>query len=359
MLSAECCWPCSLLEEHAKRLSEITKPIHKEDFFILYMSNKLNAFQKVALATVFATIFLIFVGGLVRAAGAGLGCPDWPKCFGMWIPPTQVSDLPAQFDASLFNVAKTWTEYINRLIGVVIGLLITATFAFSWKYRKTKASIVAASAFAFVAVLFQGWLGGQVVRSGLSEGMITIHMLIAMLILMSLLFACIKAFEEQLIIQDLLPKERTMLQLTSVLLILFTLVQIVIGTQVREAIDVVSDHLAIGNGALWLEQIGNIDEIHRSTSWSVFLTSLFLSWQILYKGLSNSPILKKSTLVLQSMVIFQIILGIVLQYGGMPRSFQVLHLTFSAILLSAAAIQAFILFKKPIESKATLQAQTV
>ena len=99
---------------------------------------KLNAYQKTAIVTVFATLFLILVGGLVRAAGAGLGCPDWPKCFGTWIPPTSADALPAGFDESQFNVWKTWIEYINRLIGVLIGFLITATFALSFRYRKEK-----------------------------------------------------------------------------------------------------------------------------------------------------------------------------------------------------------------------------
>lgn len=309
------------------------------------MLKGLNTFQKVALATVFATIFLIFVGGLVRASGAGLGCPDWPKCFGLWIPPLSVEALPAEFDASLFNVTKTWTEYINRLIGVLIGFLIIATFATSWKYRKEKKDIVFASGFAFVAVLFQGWLGGQVVKSGLSEGMITIHMLIAMLILMSLLYACIRAFEDRLEIPSLDRTQKRALAAASLTLIFFTLLQILLGTQVREAIDQVSDHLAVGTGAIWLEQIGTIDEIHRSASWTVFLSSLFIGWQVFYRMNLQSELLKKSVAVVISMVLFQIALGIVLQYGGMPRAFQVLHLCFAAILLCGAAIQTFIFMK--------------
>ena len=82
---------------------------------------KLNLYQKTALITIAATFFLIFVGGLVRASGAGLGCPDWPKCYGLWIPPTTVEGLPSEFDESAFNAVKTWTEYVNRLIGVLIG----------------------------------------------------------------------------------------------------------------------------------------------------------------------------------------------------------------------------------------------
>ena len=62
-----------------------------------------------------------------------MGCPDWPTCFGQWVPPTSESDLPRNYQEiyadlgyaeTRFNVVKTWTEYVNRLIGVGIGLLI-------------------------------------------------------------------------------------------------------------------------------------------------------------------------------------------------------------------------------------------
>ena len=115
----------------------------------------LNLYQKIAITTVVATLFLIFVGGLVRASGAGLGCPDWPKCFGVWIPPLDAADLPAEYNQSEFNVVKTWTEYINRLVGVVIGLLIIATFATSLRYRKTKPAITWCSGIALILVVFQ------------------------------------------------------------------------------------------------------------------------------------------------------------------------------------------------------------
>ena len=80
--------------------------------------NRYTSFQKLALWTTAVTYFLILVGGLVRASGAGLGCPDWPRCFGSWIPPASAAELPPQFDASQFNRTLMWTEYLNRLLGV-------------------------------------------------------------------------------------------------------------------------------------------------------------------------------------------------------------------------------------------------
>ena len=72
-------------------------------------------FFRFSLTTLFMTYLLIFIGGLVRVAGAGMGCPDWPKCFGRWIPPISVEQLPTHIDPAQFNFVLAWIEYCNRL----------------------------------------------------------------------------------------------------------------------------------------------------------------------------------------------------------------------------------------------------
>jgi len=291
---------------------------------------KLNTYQKVAITTVLATIFLIFVGGLVRAAGAGLGCPDWPKCFGMWIPPTTATELPAAFDPSQFNVFKTWTEYINRLIGVVIGFLILSTFVLSFRYRKSRPAVFYSSAAAFVMVLFQGWLGGQVVLTGLSEWLITVHMILAMAIMAVLLYAAYKATSEFLSV-ELSNNIRRGLFWTGIVLLIFTLGQTVLGTQVREAVDLVKNANPTSPRESWLDLIGSIDEYHRTLSWSVFLPGLLIGYLGVWK--SGSNLISKLSLAIVGVILFQIALGAGLYYLGMPPAYQVFHLVGVAILI--------------------------
>lgn len=298
----------------------------------------LNKYQIVAIVTILATLFLILVGGLVRASGAGLGCPDWPKCYGLWIPPLNVADLPAQYDPLEFNALKTWTEYVNRLIGVLIGLLITATFVLSFRYRKSKPSVTVASGLAFLLVIFQGWLGGMVVRSGLSEGIITLHMITAMVIVGMLIFAAFKAFSGQIGIQIRESNKRTLL-LSTGLLLFFTLLQMVFGTQVREAIDVISRGTEIIPRVDWINYVGIIDDIHRSFSWSILITSAFLSWYIHKNQIVGY--FRTLNLWVAIMILSQIVIGVVLAYFGMPASFQVLHLFGSAVLVSLILLQYF------------------
>lgn len=171
-------------------------------------------FVQFSWVTILAVYLLILVGGIVRSTGSGMGCPDWPKCFGKIVPPTDIRELPENYkeiyaqkrkeknlrlvgflksigmkDAAQrvqndetiyieedFNVQKTWIEYLNRLLGVLIGLLIFVTFITSLSYLKTKPIVSILSFVALLLVGFQGWIGSIVVSTNLLEGMITLHM---------------------------------------------------------------------------------------------------------------------------------------------------------------------------------------
>ena len=308
---------------------------------------RLNSFQKLALSTVLATLFLIFVGSLVRATGAGLGCPDWPKCFGMWIPPTSAAELPPAFEESQFNLLKTWTEYINRLIGVVIGLLIFATLVTSFRYLKSDKSVFGGALAAFVLVLFQGWLGGRVVASELDEWLITIHMLTAIVIVMILLFATAKA-STHLIRVDLEMDLYKKLLWVNAFLLVCTFIQIGLGTQVRELVDVLTKNADIARGD-WLSQHGLIDEIHRSFSWLLIVAGAANIW---ISKRDNVPVpIKKLVNAMAIIIVVQIGYGIILTNFGIPPLFQILHLTFAAVLICVEFLALLLLYFSNVHQK--------
>jgi len=154
-------------------------------------------FRRIGILTIAAVYLVILMGGVVRASGAGMGCPDWPTCFGQWIPPTEEAQLPANYheiyaergyENTQFNRVKTWTEYTNRLVGVSIGFLIFLTAWSSRIYIKTDKPIFQLSLTSFFLVGFQGWLGSSVVASNLKPIMITLHMLLALVIVALLIY---------------------------------------------------------------------------------------------------------------------------------------------------------------------------
>jgi len=319
---------------------------------------KLNFYQKTAISTVGATLFLIMVGGIVRAAGAGLGCPDWPKCYGLWIPPMHVSDVPDGFDLASFNALKTWTEYINRLIGVLVGFFITANFLSSIRYRKTKPSVTISSFTALVLVLFQAWLGGQVVRSGLSTGIITLHMLLAMIIVGVLLFASFKSKEEFVLIRLHASQKRQFLNYGIALGIL-VIIQMILGTQVREGVDTIKDVLLAPNRSLWIEELGLVYKLHRSFSWVLLLTTIAFSYRFFtyYSALSSTERKENRLFIVLSVaipigIVSQILVGVGLQWLHMPGLLQVLHLIGVALLLSVLFIYILILTQRTTASEA-------
>ena len=181
---------------------------------------KQRPLAKLSSITLFAVYLLIFVGGVVRSTGSGMGCPDWPQCFGTWIPPTQEAQLPENYqtlfyqkrmqknarlahileclgasalaeklqekpiiqEETTFNPFKTWTEYINRVIGVTVGLLIGCTFLAALSYKGSPAIGFVAGAL-LILTLFEAWIGSLVVATHLLPWLVTFHMLIALIII--------------------------------------------------------------------------------------------------------------------------------------------------------------------------------
>ena len=135
-------------------------------------------------------------------------------------------------DYSKFNVYHTWIEYINRLIGAIAGLSVLVLFLYSLKFFKSKKSITLLSFLSLIAILFQAWLGKIVVDSNLTASTITVHMLMAILLLF-ILFSILALSKP--IKPSVLPKNVSSLIIISIVLLL---IQILTGTEVRKFIDI-------------------------------------------------------------------------------------------------------------------------
>ncbi|SNS55809.1 cytochrome c oxidase assembly protein subunit 15 [Belliella buryatensis] len=329
----------------------------------------INSFRRISLITVIAVYFLILVGGIVRSTGSGMGCPDWPKCFGSWVPPTSVNQLPNdyqeiylekrvekndRFVASLeklgftnkaeeirndksilieeeFNATKTWIEYINRLIGVVIGLLIILTVYRSLSLWSQDKLIPILSIGSLILVLFIGWIGSIVVSTNLLTWMITIHMLLALLLVCILIYIHFRAHH---IGKEIKRRTYKSKRLSIILFIGFILmiVQIILGTQVREEIDQVAT--AMGNllRSTWIEQLGLPFLIHRSYSLVLLGIHLLFIYKIYKYSLRNSGIFKLSQLLL-IIIVFEILTGVGMAYFAIPAFLQPVHLLLGALII--------------------------
>ena len=309
-----------------------------------------NKSLNVNLYTIIAVYFLILVGGIVRSMGAGMGCPDWPKCFGSYVPPASVTELPANYEdifvssrmeknerlaatlrwlgwedlaervtndpsigkATYFDTQKAWVEYINRLVGVIIGFLIIINMIFAFRYRMTAKWVTILGIMSFILVVFQGWIGSLVVSTNLLPGFISFHMMLALLLVALLLT------------QRYLMSSRDEQKVSDggwllALLVLFT-IQIVLGVQVREEIDVIKSTSDIQRSG-WLDQLGILFYVHRS--YSLLLTAMvgyvvYLNWK---RG-SVSTFMSALLVI----ILVEIGLGVIMAYFSFPAFAQPLHL---------------------------------
>lgn len=292
---------------------------------------QVHTFQKIILTTIAVTFLLIFIGGLVRATGAGLGCPDWPKCFGLWIPPVDAAGLPDSYDKEQFNVFKTWMEYVNRLFGVLVGFFIVLSFLTSVRHLASNKSAFFGSLTALILVLFQGWLGGQVVQSGLEGWKITIHMITAVIILNVLIWTAYRSLRDRLVM-TLEPGIRKKMIAVLVVLITVTIVQVVLGTQVREALEAVKASFPALDRAEWMYHVGRIDMVHRSFSWIVLIFVVMFNY--LAVRYHTGRLIPWLAGFVTGSTILQILLGAGLVYLGIPPAFQVFHLLIAALMTS-------------------------
>ena len=157
------------------------------------MSNKF--FFRSAFISTILSYLLIFVGGLVRVSGSGLGCPDWPKCFGRWVPPTSIEQIPAHIDPTAFNIVLAWIEYGNRMLGVIVGISILLMTIIAVIYFKKNSKILLSSLLSLFLVIANGGLGAIVVSSVLNPFIVSLHMILALFLVSVLSYATIESFK--------------------------------------------------------------------------------------------------------------------------------------------------------------------
>ena len=337
-------------------------------------------FRFVGILTVVSIYLLILVGGVVRSTGSGMGCPDWPKCFGLWVPPTQIGQLPAnykeiytaqrvaknqklartlqqlgfaqvagsifahptQYIETDFNPVKTWIEYLNRVLGALIGVFVFLTVAFAWPYRRRDAPVFWLAVASLLLTGVQGYLGSLVVSTNLLPVMVTIHMGLALLIVALLLYAVQRArtatetapdgtsaFVLPVVAEPVAAAGLGGLRVVLWLALLATFWQIVLGTQVREGIDIAAAAANyVGRGG-WVSQLGADFTLHRAFSVAVLVLVLYTSYELVSMGLRGARPLAVAAV---GLVLAEAAAGLVLANYGLPALLQPVHLTLATVL---------------------------
>ena len=328
------------------------------------MRNLVDAwFKRLVVINLVLVFIVVIAGSIVRVTESGMGCPDWPKCFGAYIPPTSEDQVtwhegedffegqmiiheeklynakkdltastsfnPAEWEEftkhgyATYNPVHTWIEFINRLATVALGFPVMALFALSFFYWKDRRARVYLSFAVVFLVGFQAWLGKLVVDSNLKGQTITLHMIgvFAIIGVLLILLAKARRTKEEIAFPDKLFK-----RLSSVALYI-TVLMVVLGTQVREQIDMIAKTTT--DRMLWIDQVDWMFITHRSLVYLVIAVNGYL----LYQAIKNNWY-KTRWIMIAGIIIAEAVVGIILAHYGFPKAAQPLHLLLSTILFA-------------------------
>ena len=349
----------------------------------MYPSSE-KRFLAISFTTIVTLFLLILAGGVVRSTGSGMGCPDWPKCFDQFIPPTDVSQLPINYqqkyvdrrfqknerfaktldllgygdlayrirnDKNLlkpdeFNAAKTWTEYVNRLIGAVVGLLLIGCVISSITYLKTRRRVFFWSLFNLILVGFQGWLGSVVVSTNLLAWLVTVHMLVAIAIVAITIYTYYeaRAIRDKSILTNISSGWVLLLAYSGLLL---TIIQITLGTEVREQIDFIASSIDAANRSQWVAKVGLNFIYHRDLAILLIIVNV-ISFLMIRKRYPATGYQYKYISYVLLLIVLQIVTGLVLSYLALPPFAQALHILL-ATLVFGAQFYLLLLMKSRLE----------
>lgn len=329
-----------------------------------------KSIYRVAIVSLSFMYLVVIAGSVVRVTGSGMGCPDWPKCFGHLIPPmtndevqwhanedffegqmivvddklwTANSDFTSgetfnvnnwteytRHDYATYNPVHTWIEFINRLAGVSAGVPAILLFALSTLFaiRSRRWAVFWLSGFVMLILGFEAWLGKVVVDGNLFSGHITIHMLGAM-VLIALHLGIMARFKAPL------TESSSKLKWIGAIVLIVGLAQILLGTQVREQVDELIK--LEPNRHVWMDRLDMRFYIHRSFTIGLVLLNFYFFWL-----LSKAKVLAGASKLLLVTILVGTALGVVMAYANVPMWAQPSHLWMA---LAMCSVQAWILFR--------------
>lgn len=297
----------------------------------------LHRFRRIAFG-VFALFFLvIFAGVTVRVLGAGMGCPDWPTCYGQLIPPIREAQLPPDYRerfavagqlAEPFDPLKTWAEYINRLVSVLAGIAVVFMTGYAWRFLRKHPRILLYTTAIPVLLVIQALIGWRVVATYLAEHLITVHMLFSLALTLSALLAWAQTF--RLEVGPLRADLRSYYVLGWVALGML-LVQVLLGASLR---GVITRHgLDAGlDTAIFL--------IHRSFSWVVLGAWAYYHWR-LYREPVRHPFARRWAMITTGSLVLQVLVGAFMSYISFAGAAKVAHLWLALLSINSGFISLY------------------
>lgn len=328
-----------------------------------------KALSRLLWLSAFSVLMLFFFGGLVRATESGMGCPDWPKCFGEWIPPVNESELPPDYqeiylkkrqqkldefvhllralgmdrnanrieshpkvlEPHPYSFKTAYIEYTNRVFGVLSGVFLVAAFGVSiWQSKRFPRTWIW-TGLGLLFVIVNGWMGSKVVNTNLVEGMVTVHFMIAFIAMGWLILAYSST---KSVGQSGSGRLDGRTKLVMVSLLILVMVQMLLGAWVRETVEYYLRIERIGINLENFHMLGTRFTVHRVVSFIILFGSVLQWWRFrkYYNDLNQE--LKSSKWII-ALLLYQVATGVLIIRWEFPIVPQVSHVTIGALIFVA------------------------
>lgn len=275
-----------------------------------------SLFATLAISALVSTILLIMVGSIVRVTGNGLGCPDWPLCYGQAIPPMKMS---------------AWVEFVHRLFGGIVVLQVGSLIFLAWRNYRSRKWIYGTAVLASVVLTVQVVLGGIHVIYELPRWTGWVHTGLALLIagLLAVWVALTQPGLREIGRRTAPFLEGTRLSLWTAIAAGGTYVLLLTGSLVTRtgASLVCPDFPNCGLKVVpsFLQPFVTIQMVHRYTAFLVAFSICLVLWLLIRAGRRDVG-LRRFAWALVLLLLLQFGLGMTNVWAGIPMWSRVLHL---------------------------------
>ena len=305
---------------------------------------RLQKFYKASSITVILLYVLILVGGFVRITESGDDCPDWPKCYGSWVPPLSIDDIPDKFNPTQDKVYGSWIEYFNRMVGVILGISMIYTFVKSFYFFKQVQTLFYGSLLSLLFIIIAGWFGGQIAENINGTNIIyqysvSIHLYIAILTVISLIYTTNKSF---LLMNPNLESNSIYSPSVAYLLYIILALNLFLvfsGSFVRTFLDnaILTDLSYSLRMEHYINKTGLIKFLHPILGFSMIGLCGVL-WNHVINISKSSNAIKSFIKILLLLIGMQILIGEGLRFNMIHESFRLYHLWLSTVILGIIII---------------------
>ncbi len=316
-------------------------------------------YTKILNLSIILALVVVVLGAYTRLADAGLGCPDWPGCYGQLIVPDAASE---EYERPL-DVAKAWKEMVHRYAASTLGLAIVGIFLLSVFGKTGQSQSIKLPAFLLLLVGFQGLLGMWTVTEQVHPGIVTAHLLGGFSTTALVFWLLLNQRPPDINIDKVSKSDKVLLVAVIVLLIF----QVVLGGWTSTNYAALScgeyfptclgqmwpDHMDFNKAFYWgplgidyefgvleSETRGAIQMAHRIGA--LVVTSAILALSFVYR---KYPSLKKALFVILSLLSLQVVFGIINVVMSLPMFAAVMHNAVALALLLSLLYLTHRIFK--------------